>query len=335
MDTQKNIKRFNLINNSISNLENTIKESQSKKKELVKEKKALLNSLLQESGDLIEISLCKWADKNPIEAMAYIIASEKDTSEIFYKNENSYKKLFGEESSSFITNEKTYKLINKKTFKSLEFSEREIQNHFSSLKNRDSMDLELEFLNNYKICIIKEAGSFNHENDWDINFYICKSEISREQILNILLKNFSVIEKDFNKYIELSKEGAEDLAKEHEFDLFYGYEDYSDVIVISNENNPVGLLDFYISSKGYIEIENIEIIDEYRKLGYASRAISTIQEIFNLPITGYSTPNDDGYNFWYCMGAVFEGCENCERYNECEGFECDKPLDYCFSIDIN
>lgn len=325
----KNIERFNLLNTSIMETEKRIREERS-------EKKALFETILKENKDLIENSLCKWVEDNPIEAIGYILTSNNNSSSIFYKNSHGYIDLFDEDIAEDNKEDIVYRLFNKESLKSISFKQSEVIEHFSTLKNKNNMSLKLDFLNNYEIHIIRDIGRYKDEHSWEIDFYIFKNEISQKYILDILEKNYSVIvQAPDRKNINFSNDGVIELSKEHSFKLFCNLKDSENTVVILDGDTPVGLLEFSIIENSVIYIDNIEIVEKYQDLGYGSSAILTLQKIFNLAIEGYSKPDDDVYAFWSNLGAIFGSCEECcDDYEECGGFGCDNPYDYQFEIEV-
>ena len=137
----KNIERFNLLNTSIMETEKRIREERS-------EKKALFETILKENKDLIENSLCKWVEDNPIEAIGYILTSNNNSSSIFYKNSHGYIDLFDEDIAEDNKEDIVYRLFNKESLKSISFKQSEVIEHFSTLKNKNIQIMHKKMLQN-------------------------------------------------------------------------------------------------------------------------------------------------------------------------------------------
>lgn len=198
------IEVFNQLQNEVKDLESSVLEMQNNIKDNKSKINSLIKEILVENIEEIERCVVKWVSNNPIEAISYYIAKELETA-IYYKNDNKYIELFDDDN---IDHNYGYNLINVSTSKNIKITNRDICDYYSNLSCNGF--LELDFLNNYKIELIKETGHFRDECDWSIEYKISTSKIYKDTIYKIIKNNFIINQSEIKKdsEIQLSKENV-------------------------------------------------------------------------------------------------------------------------------
>ena len=171
-----------ILVDSVLEMQNNIKTNKNTMNKLIKE-------IFLESNEHIEKCVIKWVLDNPIEAISYYIAKELKLKTVYYKNDNKYTELFG---SDNIDKKASYNLTNINTLENIIINAEDICNHFSTLSCKEGSFLELDFLNNYKIELFKEAGHFCDDNNWSIEYKIVNSKSYGDCIYKVIKNNFTI-----------------------------------------------------------------------------------------------------------------------------------------------
>lgn len=322
-----NTKIFQKFSNEVKELECRILET---KKE-IRSKKTYLETLTKE----IEKYIIQWALDNPIEAISYCIAKELDIDTIYYKNDNNYVELFEENIESFSEYKNRYILINVNTLKQTIISVKDICKYYSNLLADKKTCIVLESLNNYTLELIEESGKFIGDNSWNIEYKALKNKEYSNFIYEVIQNNFIINELELSKdELVITQENVKHLLNQYVEELELDYSP-DNTFAIYNKSDLIGFIELgiYKNTEKYIlNLNSFEIFSKHRDLGFGSKVISILKDRYGLDIEGYSSPNDKSINFWIINGADFNSCKNCEENPECDGFECDEPLDYCFVI---
>lgn len=330
-----NIETFKRLNNEVQDLENKNLDNRSE----ILAKKAQLEVLIEEicksHYEKIEESMVKWLLNNPIEAISYYLAKELEIDTIYYKNDSKHVELFEESIESISRYKDRYILINVHSLKQTVINVKDICNYYSSIPSK-IISLELDFLDNYKIDLIKEVGKYYDENTWSIKYKALNSKNYSKLIYEIIENNFIINElESIEDELVIKQENIEYLLNQYENELELSYRP-NRTFSIYNEDNLIGFICLHVykntENKYVLNVESFEIFSKYRDLGLGSKVISILQDRYGIDIEGYSYPDDKVVNFWIINGADFDSCENCEENHTCNGFECDEPLDYCFVI---
>ena len=335
---EEEVNVFNKLNNEVKDLTDKVLNFQDEIILKNKEMDKILKKLFSHPNEELKNSVIKWASHNPIEAISYYIARELDLITIYYENDNKYSELFGNCDADEDL-EYSYNLINTNTLEVKKVGIIDMCSYYSSISCNKGAFLELDFLNNYKVELIKEQGHFCDDNNWSVEYNVVAFNVYMESICEIIKNNFIISKtKKNNGKIKLSKENIADLLVQYDgkLELYYKKDN---TFAIFNNSDLIGFICLYIDKnlegKYILDIESFEIFSKYRGLGYGSEVIDYLKSEYGLDISGYSSPKDNSVNFWSINGAEFDSCENCKENNDCDGFECDKPLDYCFIIPNN
>lgn len=325
------VELFNRLKSETDTLKDVSLEIQNMIESKTSSMDKLIKEMFEESNDLLKKCVINWVLANPIETVTYCLAKERNAKTIYYKNDDKYTELF--ESDNF-NEEAYYSLINKNTLESIIVSVKDVCNHYSTMSYNSS--LSLDFLNNYKINLIKEVGYFCDDNNWSIEYEILNSKSYSNSVYKVIRDNFAVNELELKDYrIKLSRENIESLIDQYTDELELGYKSDKS-FAIYNDSDIIGFIQ--LNSDEYFEfldIDSFEIFEKYRGLGYGSEVIDYLKSIYGIIVSGYSVPEDKVINFWHINGAEFDSCENCEENGSCNRSECDEPLDYCFTIPRN
>lgn len=333
----KNLELFNVLNTEIKDINSKIEslnESLCVKNE---EMKNILKDILVETNPIFEEAIIKWTLDNPIEAISYYMTIKYNTQEIFYKNDNKHIELFENDSYD---EDACYALINKNTLEVKAIETYDIVEFYSDLNCGDEVFIELEFLDNYKLPLIKEVGKFISDCAWTIEYKALKYEIYSKAIFNIIENNFIVNENYFasDKDINLSKENIDNLLEEYQNELELSYESKR-TFAIQKNSKVIGFIELTICKNEFgefeMEILSFEIFEEYRSMGYGSEVIALLKEMCNILIQGCTKADDKSLNFWVKNGAIYDVCMDCEGHDNHQGEEskCGTPLKYCFYIE--
>ena len=332
----QNLKLFNLLNFETKEINNQIESLKESLEAKEAELKNVLKDILVETNPVFEECIVKWAMKNPIEAISYYIAMKNDLKEVYFENDNKHEELF--EDSDY-DESAVYALINKKTLEVNKFKAYEVAEFYSELSGGKEISINIDFLDNYKLPLMKEEGKYIHDCAWTIEYIAIKDDAYPDSIVDIIENNF-IIDEDYsisNEEITLSQKNIDDLLEEYKSELELNYENRR-TFAIYKDLKVIGFIELLIRKNDFdtyeMEIITFEIFDKYRRMGNGTKVITLLKEMCNLPICGYCKPDDGIVNFWSQNRAEFECCTNCDEYEECEGdFGCDEPLDYCFYIE--
>lgn len=333
----KNLNLFNTLNEEIKDINSKIEslnESLCIKNE---EMKNILKDILVETNPVFEEAIIRWALENPIEAISYYMTIKYNTQEIFYKNDNKHVELF---ENDIYDEDACYALINKNTLEVRAIETYDIVEFYSDLNCGNEVFIELDFLNNYKLPLIKEVGKFVSDCAWTIEYKALKYEAYSKAIFNIIENNFIVNENYIttDKDINLSKENIGNLLENYQNKLELNYEN-GRTFAIQKNSKIIGFIELAIYknefSESEMEILSFEIFKEYRGMGYGSEVIALLKDMCNILIQGYTKTDDKSLNFWVKNGAIYDTCTDCEGNNnrQSEETKCDVPSKYCFYIE--
>lgn len=113
------------------------------------------------------------------------------------------------------------------------------------------------------------------------------------------------------KKINLRKADEKDM----EFVKSFQLKSIENIYIIEDDLKYVGLVEYIVNQKesddySSIYIEYIDVLDEYRRQGYATEVINMLSDDGNNYIYGNSLPNKVSVSFWQSLDADFEGEDN-------------------------